>query len=180
MILLARHGETDDNVPPLRFQGRRDTPLNATGRAQALELAERVVGEGVAALYCSDLQRARATAEVVGRRVGLSPVEDARFAEAWRGEWEGRLFDDVARTDPEGFAAFRRAGAGFRFPGGESLREQMDRVVAALDDVKRQGALPALVVCHGGAVRVALAHADLRGLDTFHEWDVPNVALIPL
>ena len=39
VILLARHGETDDNLPPIRIQGRRDTPLNDTGRAQAHELA---------------------------------------------------------------------------------------------------------------------------------------------
>ena len=45
MILLARHGETDDNVPPLRFQGQRDTPLNDNGRAQARELAEQVIGD---------------------------------------------------------------------------------------------------------------------------------------
>lgn len=181
MILLARHGETDDNVPPLRFQGRRDTALNERGRTQAAELAERVAAEEeVAALYCSDLRRARETAVLVGRRIGLEPVADARFAEAWRGEWEGRLFDDVARDDPAGFAAFRRAGEDFRFPGGESLREQMDRVIAGLVEVTRRGVLPALVVCHGGAIRVALAHTHARGLGTFHEWDVPNVALIRL
>ena len=28
MILLARHGETEDNVPPQRVQGWRDVPLN--------------------------------------------------------------------------------------------------------------------------------------------------------
>ena len=38
-ILLARHGETDDNIEPIRIQGWVDTPLNDTGRAQAAELA---------------------------------------------------------------------------------------------------------------------------------------------
>ena len=33
-VLLARHGETNDNLEPLRFQGFTDTPLNDTGRAR--------------------------------------------------------------------------------------------------------------------------------------------------
>ena len=40
--MLARHGETNDNLEPIRFQGFTDTPLNDTGRAQARELAERL------------------------------------------------------------------------------------------------------------------------------------------
>jgi len=178
VILLARHGETDDNRPPLRVQGSRDTPLNETGRAQAAELAERVRRERIGTLYCSPLSRARATAEVVGAAVGLEPVSDARFVEADRGRWEGRLFADLEREEPERWAAWQRAGEGFRFPGGESLREQMDRVMAGLGDVRRRGRLPALVVCHGGSIRAALCHADPRGLDAFHAWEVPNVALI--
>jgi broad specificity phosphatase PhoE len=180
VILLARHGETDDNREPIRIQGRLDTPLNDTGRAQAAELAERVAGEGIKAIFCSDLQRARETAQIVGRRLGLEPLVDPRFAEGDRGELEGRYWRDVAREDPDLYAAWRRAGEGFRFPGGESLREQLDRTLAGLDDVRAAARLPALVVCHGGSIRTVLCDRDRRGLDAFHEWEVPNVALVAL
>ncbi len=35
-VILARHGETNDNLPPGRFQGWTDTPLNDLGRRQAV------------------------------------------------------------------------------------------------------------------------------------------------
>jgi broad specificity phosphatase PhoE len=180
VILLARHGETDDNREPIRIQGSRDTPLNDVGRRQAAELAERVAGEGVRSLYSSQLSRARETAAVVGRRLDLQPTIDDRFAEGDRGDLEGRYWNDVARDDPELYAAWRAAGDGFRFPGGESLREQSDRVLAALDDVRATGRLPALVVCHGGTIRVALCARDPRGLAAFHDFEVPNGALVRL
>ena len=182
MILLARHGETDDNIPPLRFQGSRDTPLNDTGREQAYALAERVVLEHpeLAALYSSQLSRARETAEIVGAAVGLEPVLDPRFAESFRGEWEGFLFPEIEERNPEGFAAFRRGGADFRFPGGESMQEHQDRVLAGIEDVRRTGVSPALIVCHGGSIRVALCAADGVGLDRFWSFEVPNTVLVEL
>ncbi len=179
-ILLARHGETNDNREPIRVQGFTDTPLNDTGRGQAHELAERVADDGIRSLWASDLSRARETAEIVGEMIGLVPALDARLREANRGEWEGRRFIDIEREDPAGYAAWRHAGAGFRFPGGESLLDQQQRVTAALDDIHDGGELPALVVCHGGSIRVMLCARDPRGLDAFHEFDVPNVAVVPL
>jgi broad specificity phosphatase PhoE len=178
-ILLARHGETNDNLPPLRFQGFRDTPLNPTGRRQAAELAERVADMGIASLWSSDLSRASETAEIIGARVGLPVRLDARLREADRGVWEGRLFEDVERDEPEPYAHWMRAGESFRFPGGESLREQSDRVDAALEDIHRTGELPALVVCHGGSIRVMLCRRDPRGLDAFHDFTIPNTAVVP-
>jgi broad specificity phosphatase PhoE len=179
-VLLARHGETNDNLQPLRFQGFRDTPLNETGRHQATELAERVASDGIVSLWSSDLSRARETAEIVGAHIGLVPRLDSRLREGNRGRWEGRLFIDVEREEPEQYAAWRRAGESFRFPGGESLREQMDRVSAAVADVRRSRELPALVVCHGGSIRVMLSQRDPRGLDAFHDFVIPNVAVVPL
>jgi broad specificity phosphatase PhoE len=177
-VLLARHGETDDNREPLRFQGWRDTPLNDIGRRQAVELAERLAGDGIVSLWSSDLKRARETAEIVGARLGLNPRLDWRLREANRGEWEGRLFEDVARDEPERFSEWMRAGADWRFPGGESLQEQQNRVVACVQEIRASGGLPALAVCHGGSIRVMLSLADPRGLDAFHDFKVPNTVVV--
>jgi len=179
MISLARHGETTSNRER-RFQGQLDVPLNDTGREQARALAERVRDEPFAALYTSPLVRARETAQIIGAALGLEPRVDERLKEVDVGTWQERLKDDVAREDPEGWAAFGRAGEDFRFPGGESLLEQQQRVIAALVDVTQAGDLPALVVCHRGVIRAALAHTHIRGLHTYHEWTVPNGELIRL
>lgn len=180
-VVLARHGETDDNREPIRVQGFTDTPLNDTGRAQAAGLAETLAaGPPFSALWTSDLSRARETAEIVGARIGLEPALEPRLREANRGRWEGRRFIDIEREEPELYAAWRRAGPEFRFPGGESLLDQQERVTAALSDIHSSGELPALAICHGGSIRVMLCTADPRGLDAFHEFDVPNVAVVPL
>ena len=180
-LLLARHGQTDDNLEPLRAQGFSDTPLNATGCEQAHALAERVAAEfGVRSLWSSDLARARQTAEVVGVRVGLEPRLDPRLREGDRGAWEGRLFADIAREQPAAYGEWLRAGASFRFPGGESLQEHAERVWRALDEIRAAGSLPALVVCHRGSIRAALCRLDARGLDAFHDYDVPNGGVVML
>ena len=177
-VLLGRHGETDDNLVP-RFQGWRDTPLNATGRRQAFALGRRLTEreEPIASLWASDLSRARETAEIVGAAIGLRPLLDWRLREGFRGRWEGRLMEDVERAEPELYASWMRDDPSFRFPEGESLRDQQERVMAALRDIHARGPRPALAVCHGGSIRVMLALKDPRGLEAFHSFEVPNTAV---
>jgi len=184
VIILARHAETADNVPPPRVQGWRDVPLNERGREQAHRLgadAVRAAGNGrIAALWTSHLARARETSEIAAAALGLEPRIDERLAESRRGSWEGRVVTDIEREEPEAWAAWRRAGSGFRFPGGgESLEEHLARTSAVIDEIGR-GPLPALVVCHGGTIRCAFARLDPRGLDSFHDIAVPNAEPIPL
>ncbi|HET9094811.1 MAG TPA: histidine phosphatase family protein [Solirubrobacteraceae bacterium] len=180
-LLLVRHGQTDDNLEPIRAQGFSDTPLNATGLEQARALAERIAAEfDVRSLWSSDLSRARVTAEIVGARIGLEPRLDPRLREGDRGDWEGRRFIEIAREEPDAYAAWLRGGAGFRFPGGESLQEHADRVWQALEEIRVRGPLPALVVCHRGSIRAVLCRFDPRGLDAFHSYDIANTAVVSL
>lgn len=180
-VVLARHGETADNVEPLRFQGFRDTPLNDTGRAQARALAARIADEQtIRTIWASDLVRARETAEIVGAATGLPVRLDARLREGFRGRWEGHLFSEIETAEPELYAAWRRPDPDFRFPGGESLSEQQQRVTAALRDLHAEAELPGLAVCHGGSIRVMLCAADPHGLAAFHRFEVPNTAVVAL
>jgi len=179
VILLTRHGETDANVPPERVMGWHDPPLNARGRVQAAALARTVEGEGLAVVWSSHLRRARETAGTVAKTLGLEARVDDRLAESRRGTWEGRLLADIQREDPDAWRAWLRAGPDFRFPGGESLAEHQSRVLAALGDVAT-GPQPALVVCHGGSIRAAAAGRHPRGLDAYHDLDVPNATVIRL
>jgi broad specificity phosphatase PhoE len=177
-IHLARHGQTAYNHEG-RFQGHLPVPLDATGREQAAALAEAATRIEVATLWCSPLRRARETADIVAARIGLEPQEDARFAETDTGDWTDRSFTDVEAADPEGFARFERSDPTFRYPGGESFAEQSARVMAALRDLRaRQRTLPALVVCHRGVIRLALA--ALLGNDSEGAREIANASLVTL
>jgi len=159
MIHLARHGQTAYNAEG-RFQGHLPVPLDDTGREQARRLAEAVAQVEVRGFVCSPLARARETAEIVAQRIGIEPEEDARFCETDTGDWTDRYFTEIKAEDPEGFQRYESSDPTFRYPGGESFAEQSDRVQAGLTDLRaRPDALPALVVCHRGVIRLALAVA---------------------
>ncbi len=176
LVYLARHGQTAYNAEG-RFQGQQAVPLDDTGRAQAAELAERAAAHDFLALWCSPLLRARETADIVARRIGLEAREDPRLMETDAGDWTNRTFAEVIAQEPEQFSAFATADPGFAFPGGESFAEQEQRVAAALVEVEAHE-LPALVVCHGMVIRAALA---VRAGDVPARFErVPNGALIPL
>ena len=57
-VIIVRHGQTEWNIRGIR-QGHLDSELTEKGIVQAKALAQRLARESFAALYCSDLSRAR-------------------------------------------------------------------------------------------------------------------------
>jgi probable phosphoglycerate mutase len=156
-LLLARHGETDWNRE-LRFQGHSDPPLNASGRRQAEQLAERVAGESLVAVYCSDLRRAHQTARIVADRLGLDVTVVPALREVDVGSWSGLTRDEIAERFPE---AFHRWLEGDQGHDGESRDELRARVMEAVSRiVAAHPGESVLVVSHGGALRALLARVE--------------------
>ena len=70
-LLLIRHGETAWNRVR-RMQGHIDIPLNEVGQRQAQALGDALSVVPVQAVYASDLQRARDTAQAVANSHALT------------------------------------------------------------------------------------------------------------
>ena len=155
-ILLARHGETNWNSIG-RWQGHADPPLNDTGRRQAATLAARLAGDGIAAVYSSDLARATETARTIGSLLGLEVVEDPALREIDVGSWSGLTRAQVEQRFPEGYARWLAGEIGH---DGETREELTERVVAAVERIAaRHAGETVLVVTHGGAIRALRRHA---------------------
>jgi len=156
-VLLARHGETDWNSER-RWQGHADRPLNDVGREQAEELAESLVGREISAIHSSDLARARHTADIVARRLGLPVTLDARLREVDTGEWSGMTLEEAEARFPEGFHRWQEGHTGWE--QGETYEEMGRRVVpAVLAIAARHHGQTVLVVTHGGSIRACRAAA---------------------
>jgi probable phosphoglycerate mutase len=164
-LLLIRHGETDDNQRRV-FQGQSGRGLNARGRDQATRLAARFerVGLRAAALYCSDLERAQETADLLSGTLKLAPTADPALREVHVGAWQGLGYDEIAARYPEEWAAWR-GGVDFKRGGGETYAELGDRVTAAIDRIASAHAGETVaIVSHGAAIKVFVGR--VLGLDT--------------
>ena len=147
-LLITRHGQTDWNLEG-RWQGHADPPLNEAGRAQSRTLAEALAAEQIDAVWCSDLARARETAEIVGARLGLPVSIDTRLREVDVGEWSGLTSAEIERLYPGGARRRRQGGTGWE--SGETHLAMRMRVVEALHRIAAAHAGErVLVVTHGG------------------------------
>jgi broad specificity phosphatase PhoE len=159
---IVRHGETDWNLEG-RFQGQADPPLNASGLAQARQLAGLLEDAHIQAIYCSDLQRALCTAQIIAEKLGLPPRVDRRLREIRLGEWEGMQSEQIKSQYPDLWQRRQLDPVHIPPPGGENLLELSERVLAATDQIAlRQPEGRVLLVSHGVTLACLICRA--RGL----------------
>jgi 2,3-bisphosphoglycerate-dependent phosphoglycerate mutase len=160
-LLLARHGESDWNHTK-RWQGFADRPLTELGRRQAEELADRLDDTELDAVYSSDLQRARDTAEVVARRKGLQVQTTPDLREVDVGSWSGLTRAEAEARFPDAYARWLQGEEGWE--DGETYEQLAARVVRAMQRIAaaHEGGR-VLVVAHGGTIRAV--HAAALGVD---------------
>lgn len=151
-IELIRHGQTDWNRDD-RLQGSSDIPLNATGRAQAVETAALLADQGLAAIVSSPLARARDTARIIAEILGIDL---------------GASYDDLIERD---YASFEGTVASGPMPdepdaeypdveGRASVTERGMRAIAEIRDTRLpiDGPLATIAaVCHGTIIRFILS-----------------------
>ena len=157
-LLLLRHGRTAWNAIG-RAQGHADPGLDAVGRAQAAAAAPYLASLEPAALWTSDLARARQTCACLEEETGLQAVVDGRLREFDVGAREGMTSAEFRDSFPEAYASWVRGDERARVPGSEVASEVARRIVPALRealDTLAPGET-GVVVSHGAGLKVGLA-----------------------
>ena len=121
MLYLMRHGQTDWNIVH-KLQGRTDIPLNEKGRQMAKEACQKYQDINIDKCFCSPLQRARETAELMLEGRNISIELDDRLQEMSFGNFEGEenIFD---KPDHPMFTLFKKPAEYVACEGAEKLEE---------------------------------------------------------
>ncbi|GAB7388922.1 histidine phosphatase family protein [Bacillaceae bacterium] len=157
LIYLVRHGETSWNRER-RIQGQSDIPLNENGIEQAKRLARRFKDVPLAAIYTSDLLRAKKTAEIVAAFHGIVPVAFSDLRERKYGMWEGLTLQEIRLRYPGDDSV--EIGGKY---GIETLAEMQRRIAARLSMIARAHRGEAVMVVSHGSLINAFLHLISSG-----------------
>ncbi len=155
-LLLIRHGESSANAEG-RLQGHLDFSLSQRGRRESDQLAERLSGLSIAALYASPLTRARETAELIAGRVGLAIEERSALMERNVGELAGLTREEIRARYPGYVRARTEVRPDVGIAGFESDADLTQRVMAGLAAIiEGHPEQTVAVVTHGGVIATFL------------------------
>jgi probable phosphoglycerate mutase len=165
-VFLVRHGATVSSGED-RFNGSIDIELSEEGRSQARQLARRLAGERLVAIYASPMQRTIETATIIGGPHGLAPVARDGLREIDHGRWEGLRRKEVEERFAEEYATWEADPFTSAPEGGETGLSVMARALPVLHEiVRRHPGEPVLVVSHKATIRLLVSSVlgfDARG-----------------
>lgn len=175
-ILFVRHGRTEWNAVS-RMQGQLDSALDETGIRQSEINGRLLAGLGIEALYCSPLDRARRTAEIINRHLDLPIRYDDRIKEWDCGDWSGYLYEEVQARWAKEWAALQADGFHYRGPNCENYPDMIERAGPFLQEILTHPAGNIAVVSHGVIGRVMVAMLLRLGQDAMLGFRQPNDVL---
>jgi 2,3-bisphosphoglycerate-dependent phosphoglycerate mutase len=176
-VIIVRHGQTQWNIKTIR-QGHLDSPLTERGIAQAKALGERLAIETFTALYSSDLGRALQTAQVIAAATGHSIVTDPRLRERNLGIFQGLNGQEIQQKFPEEYRLHRSLGPDYIIPGGESVRQQVERNLEYLNELAEKHLGERIViVTHGGVLSGLFRHTFSIPFNAPRRFEFTNAGL---
>ncbi len=182
-LYLIRHGESLANMRKI-FLGHGDWDLTENGYKQAQCAAKYFENVKVDAIYSSDLQRARHTADAIAKARGMEITTTPRLREIFGGDWEFKTFDELTETDTDGLWQIWKCmeSADVICRGGESITELLVRVYSALEEIARaHDGQNVVVATHATVIRVMIQILKFKTLSQMHRnpW-VANASITKL
>ncbi|MDH3203450.1 MAG: histidine phosphatase family protein [Nitrosopumilus sp.] len=134
-IIFLRHGQAKNNTDRILAGRTEGIPLTDTGIKQAEHTAQLLEHMNVSAIYSSPIQRAKHTAEIVGKHNSLDVTIDDRLIELDMGKFTRMPYDEIFNSHGNVFMKFYNGELEIAHNGVETFSEVKKRVLGIVDDV---------------------------------------------
>ena len=170
LIYLARHGDIGLKRDK-RYIGQSDMALSELGKKQAISLKEKFCSVSLDNIYCSDLDRAQQTADIIASAHKIIPTARVELRELDMGDWDGELFSKIRAKYPKEFKERGENISHYRSPEGESFSDCYKRVIPVFESLSQSDEATILIVGHAGVNRVILCRVLGIPLDNVFRLD---------
>ncbi len=171
-IILIRPGSCDFDEQG-RIQGTLDVPLNEQGDAEVARLINALREFELEAIYHSDCQTARQTAEAIAASLAVRLKKLDNMHNLDHGLWQGMRIDELKQKHPRLYKLWQESPESVCPPHGETVQSAQQRVQNALRKMikkHKQGTIGIIVPEPlGRLVRSHLNHTKLGDLWTANE-----------
>ena len=165
-IDLLRHGESQYSHT---LRGHLDDELTAKGWQQMQSTIEQVTDQTWDVIVTSSLKRCACFAEQLAKTTQLPLLLNHDLKEMYFGEWEGVSTQQIYETSPELLAIFWQKPSQYCPPQAETLMQFQTRILKGFQDLlldmQNQNWQRALVVTHGGVIKLLSCLAQQQPLD---------------
>lgn len=134
-IIFLRHGQAKNNIERILTGRTPGVPLTETGIIQAEKAAKFLEHMNISAIYSSPIERAKHTAEIVGKHNSIDVTIDDRLIELDMGKFTGVPYDEIFTSHGNVFMKFYNGELEIAHNGVETFSEVKKRILGIVDHV---------------------------------------------
>jgi probable phosphoglycerate mutase len=134
-IIFLRHGQAKNNIERILTGRTPGIPLTEKGIDQAEKAAKFLEHMNISAIYSSPIERAKHTAEIVGKHNSIDVIIDDRLIELDMGKFTGVPYDEIFTSHGNVFMKFYKGELEIAHNGVETFSDVKKRILGIVDHV---------------------------------------------
>ncbi len=167
-IVLIRPGATDFDDQG-RIKGTLEIPLNERGAGQVAQMIRDLSRQGIEAVYASPCQCAEQSAAAIAAGLSVRWKTVDKLANVDHGLWHGKRVEEVRQCQPKVYRQMQEHPETVCPPSGEPFVEAQQRVLAAIDKLRRKHGAETIAVVLPEPI-YSVVRSDLLGIDLGDLW----------
>ena len=177
-IIFLRHGQAKNNTERILAGRTPGVPLTEKGIDQAEKAAKFLEDMNISAIYSSPIQRAKHTAEIVGKHNSIDVKIDDRLIELDMGKFTGVPYDEIFSSHGNVFMKFYKGELEIAHNGVETFSDVKKRVLGIVDHViEKHPDENVVLVTHMDPIKAMLSTVVSLSPENLFELIIANASL---